>query len=768
MFILPEEVKIELVEYYRKNLELFLKGQIPPSRFRGIRVPWGIYSHRGGEVFMVRIRIPSGFLLPEQLRALAESSKKFGDGNLHITTRQDIQIHNVKIENTYPLMNYLKDYNLSPRGGGGNTVRNITGCPFSGICKYEILDVRKYAIPLTEHLLRKNESYNLPRKFKISFSGCMMDCSGALVNDIGFIAKKRNGEIGFSVYCGGGMGLISKKGELLEDFIYPEDVGYVVESVKNVYYFKGDRRNKHHNRLRFLIEDIGFEEFRKLYKEEIKRLKNEEYIFLRNVEFKEYEGEDEEIPYIDDEKFRNFLKYNVFHQKQKGFATVKLRIPRGDLSSEKAIELYNLKDEFGNIEFRLTQNQNIAISWIEKKQLYKIFCLLKDIFGDEFLYPDTLVDVVCCKGALTCNLGLCNSVGLSKEIERVIFEDFLKSKIFEKFDIKINGCPNACGQHPVGFFSFHGVVRKVYNRTVPFYKFLIGGKKEGEKTTLSEEIGIIPAKNIPSFLKEFLSSLKEEIFENKEKIKEMAKGIIERYAYVPPYSENPDFYKDWGKDEVFSLSGLGRGECGAGVIDMIESDISEAKINIEKFEKEMNYIYVKKIILLSARALLIVKGIDPEREEEVFDEFIDKFIREGIGDERFLNLKEIYNELNENIEIERLKEIFNYAKDFYNHIVSLYQSMDPSFNFPVKRKKDVFKKENFLDLKGTPCPLNYVKAKIFLENLEKGDIVEILLDEGEPIENVPKSLENDGHKILSIEREGNFYRVKVEKNGGRR
>ncbi len=761
MFKLPEEIKIQLKENYKNSLEEFLKGNIPKERFRGIRVPWGIYSHRGGKVFMMRIRIPGGFLTSEQLKAISIMAEKYGNKILHITTRQDIQLHEVKIEDTYKIMDYLKEFDLSPRGGGGNTIRNITACPFSGVCKKEIFDVKGIAISLSEYLLRKDESYNLPRKFKIAFSGCSYDCAKALVNDVGFIAKRKDGEIGFSVYAGGGMGAISMKGKLLCDFIKVEDVGYLVEAIKNIYYFNGDRKDRHHNRLRFFIEKIGFENFKEIFEKELNKIKENEYIYLRNISFNEYKANGGKIPENGDPYYNDFLKYNIFEQKQDGFVYIILRIPRGDLFFENAIKLSELKNEFENIEFRTTQSQNIGITWIKKKDLYKIYKKFLEIFGYEFLYPETILDVSCCKGALTCNLGLCNSVGLSKEIEDVIKNKFLKSKYFDKLKIKINGCPNACGQHPIGDISFHGIIRKVYGRSVPFYKFLIGGKSEGENTKLADEIGIIPAKNIPSFIEEFLSKLEEN---GLEKIKDLGKDLIKNYLYVPPYSENSEFYKDWGKEEDFSLSGLSQGECGAGVIDMIESDLDEAKIYLEKCEKELDYKNVKNIIYISSRALLIVRGIDPKTPYEAIKGFVENFINEGISSEEYLNLLEIYNSIDENIDINELKEKFEYAKSFYNHVLSLYKSMDPTFNFPKKFKKKI-EKTNLIDLRGTPCPINYVKAKIFIENFNKGDIIEIFLDEGPPIENVPKSLENDGHKIVNIEKIENYYKLKVEKGG---
>ncbi len=720
MFKLPKEI-IDEIEEYGYALEKFEEGEISYSRFKGISVPWGIYSHRGERGYMTRIRIPAGVVTPSQLKALAEASCRFGDGILHITTRQDIQIHNVKIEDTIKVIDYLKNFNLSPRGGGGNTVRNITACPFSGICKEEIFDVRGYAIALTEYLLKDESSFNLPRKFKISFSGCEEDCAGCLVNDVGLLAQIKDGKKGFKVFVGGGLGAESRIGKVLEEFLPAQELGYAIQTIKNIFYRRGDRHNRHRNRLRFLIEDIGIEEFKKLYRDEFRRLKEEEYIVLRKIDLQEREEIDEEIPNGEEEDYKEFLKYNVYSQKQTGFAFVELRIPRGDISAEKIHALADLEQEFEGIEFRTSQNQNLIIAWVRKKDIYKLFSRLKTILTD-FLYPRTLLDITVCKGALTCNLGLCNSVGLAKELEKVA-EEFIGKKVFNKLDIKINGCPNACGQHPIGKIAFYGSVRRVYGRSVPFYVFLLGGRREGELTRLAKEVGIIPAKNVSLFLKSFLEKVEEEIKEDEdiyEFLDNRGKKIYEllgEYGYVPPYEENRNFYIDWGREEEFSLAGIGPGECGAGVLDMIEADLYDAKIALEEAEKEdYSPQKIKKALLFSARSLLVVKGVDPKGEEEVFEAFKEKFIKEKITEEKYINVKKIFENIKEETPLEERKEKFSYAKEFFEHIKELYKNMDSNFNFPTRKSEESEDQKgeiHILDLKGTPCPINYVKAKLF-------------------------------------------------------
>lgn len=772
MFRLPEKINNDLKEY-KDLLQKFIEGEMAPARFTGIRVPWGIYSQRGGEKYMVRIRIPAGIISPVQLKALAYASREYGDENLHITTRQDIQIHNVEIEDTIKIMEYLKEYNLSPRGGGGNTIRNVTSCPLSGICGEEIFDVRGNVIALSEYLLCRDTSYTLPRKFKITFSGCDKDCSGCRLNDLGFLATYNNESRGFKVYTGGGMGASSRIGDELEEFILENDLGYCVLAVNNVFYRKGNRKDKHHNRLRFLIEQLGFEEFKRLYKKEYENLKENEYIVLRKVNLltSNQKEIDTEIPIILDKEYKHFLEYNVSSHKEKGYSNIEIRIPQGNIDSDKIVSLANLKEDFLDIEFRTSQNQNIFICGVKNKDIYKLFLKLKEIF-DYFLYPETLLDIVCCKGALTCNLGLCNSTGLAREIENKIEDsNFINKKVFKKLNIKINGCPNACGQHPVGMLAFQGMVRRVENRPLPFYKFLMGGRKDAANTRLAERIGILPAKNVPDFLIELLGEMEERIAGDIDiykfievEGKDMAKKILDNYIYVPLYSENKDFYIDWGKDEEFSLAGLGAGECGAGIIDMIESDLNEAESALKDAEIKDYYIKdIKKALFLSARALLVVKGIEAKSEKEALFAFNEKFIERGIASDSYSDLAQLFTNLSDRLDIEKRKEKFNYAKNFYKHIKEIYESMDSSFNFPKKIEAAGEKPKSFLDLKGTPCPVNYVKAKLVLEGLESGSILELFLDEGEPMDNVPRSLESDGHKILKIEKLDNFYRVLVKK-----
>ncbi|MEK6646492.1 MAG: nitrite/sulfite reductase, partial [Candidatus Firestonebacteria bacterium] len=582
MFKIPQKV-VNDIQKYKDNLEKFIKGELKDSFFKGIRVPWGYYSQRGGKFLMSRLRVPAGIITCEQLNAIAQAAKNFADGKLHITTRQDIQIHNVEYENSIKIIEYLKDFNISPRGGGGNTVRNITGCYLSGVCPYENIEIYKIVWGLTEYLISIDESYNMPRKLKMAVSGCPKDCAYVGVNDVGFIAI----DGGLKVLCGGGMGAVSGVGKVLEEKIAPEEVGYVAKSIMNVFNKYGDRKNRHHNRLRFLIQDMGWDKFFELYKQEFLKVKEEEYIILRTtdslMELPEVKG-NESIQEFQNEEYKVFLKYSVRDQKQKGYKYIKLRIPFGEINADTLLSLALLGNVSSTINFRTTQRQNLVISNVSQDKVYIIYQEIKKILKD-YLYPDTILDVISCKAATTCNLGICNAIALAPEIVQKLSTINLDK--LSDITINMNGCLNACGHHPIGVLALSGMVRKVYSKSVPFYKIYLGGKIDSENTKLSQEVGIAPARVIPKLISEFVLSMSEnvngniyEYIQNNGKMK--MTELIKKYSVVPTYEEDKSYYIDFGKTEDFSLDGLGAAECGAGVIDMMESDLESAKQSLVK------------------------------------------------------------------------------------------------------------------------------------------------------------------------------------------
>ncbi len=791
---IPEEV-IDDLSLYKEELERFLKGELSPDRFKPFRVTRGIYAQRGQTTYMVRIKVPAGGLTPLQMTRIAELSERYGNGIPHVTTRQDMQIHWVKIEDTLRVMEGLLEVGLTPRGGGGNTVRNITACADSGVCTREVFDVSPYAIALTEYFLKHPKALTLPRKYKIAFSGCSDDCSLATVNDLGFIAAKKvidGQEVrGFRVYVAGGMGAYSRVADLLEDFISAEDVLLVAEAVMNLFDKHGNRRNKHKARLRFVMDRFGFDEFKRIYKEEVEalRLAGKDKLSLRETRLRECVGcvdlhkwiKDVDIPGFDE-----WFRSNVVPQKQDGFFYAKIRLPFGDITADRLKGLADIVRDFGEGSIRTSHDQNIVIRWLNKDELPLVYSRLNSV-GLATSGAGGISDVVSCPGAATCNLGICLSKNMASALSKELEDSGLPLERLKGVDIKISGCPNSCGQHPIGAIGLHGAARRGNGRMAPHYEVLIGGRIEEGRTRLGTPLGFVPAKNIPYLVKEILSLYVtegrdgEDFYEFLDKAgKGRIEDLIHTYSHLPRYKENRDFYIDWGAKEEFSLAGLGPGECGAGVFDMIETDINDARINlqraIEAFERgndPSEYLY--KGLVLASKALLITQGIEPVNDLEAFRAFEDRFIDKGLVPEIFRGLqKKGAQFLSGLLDSDGIKEGLRFLEDMIGTIQRLYDSMDDSLRFKGVEssekggvvEEDKTKKagaEVFMDLRGVKCPINYVKAKIRLEDMVKGETLLLYLDEGEPIRNVPSSLKNDGQEIIRLEKVDSHYELLVKK-----
>lgn len=782
----PQVVR-EDIQVLDRQIEHFKRGEVSPAKFRGFRVPLGIYEQRQENTYMMRVRIPGGGITPFQLKELARLAQEYKT-KLHLTTRQDIQLQNVELDCLVPLYRELYRAGLTCKGGGGNTVRNITACPEAGICPDELFDTLPYAIGLTEYFIQFPSSYNLPRKFKIAFSGCSKDCALATVNDLGFIAKSQNGEIGFSVYIAGGMGNQPRVAEHLFNFVPASEIGYVAEAAKRLFDKHGDRKNKNRARLRFVIEKLGPEVFRQFYNQELEKVKEEGPIELDLREVKEERSnqprpsEDEERLPGNDDKYSKWKKEQVRKQKQDGFYMVRIPVPLGDIEPEKLEGVADLVEKIGGSSLHLNQTQDLLVPWMREEDLSSLYNGLKELdLADSYSNINYLV---CCKGAATCKLGLCLSQGLAGALAEALDEAGIYLSDLSDLNFRINGCPNACGQHPVGTIGLHGGARRIGGRLAPHYNVLVGGFVEEGKTKLARPLGYVPAKNIPQLIRDFLKIYLERRSPSlgflefvEQGGEEILKDLLEKYQTVPPYEESPEFYFDWSSNEEFSLAGRGPGECGAGVLDMIEADLQEASAAYDRYQKTETVSELYKTVVHLSKSLLVTRGLDPRDDWEAFQQFRDNFIESGWVSRKYQEVLEAARAYQEEGKAEGLPHSQALILSLVERIRALYESMDSNLQFQIElEEKQVEKglaeekpeaKVFLLDLRGTPCPINFVKTKLKLDELEQGEILEVLLDEGEPIQNVPRSVRDDGHKILKVEQEGEFFRVAIEKAEGR-
>ncbi|HEX9047080.1 MAG TPA: nitrite/sulfite reductase [Verrucomicrobiae bacterium] len=608
----------------------FKSGAINEGQFRIIRVPMGVYEQRENGTYMLRVRFPAGGVLPQQLLRLGEVSDTFGNGLLHFTTRQEIQIHRVPLDSIIPALRSLAEAGLSTKGGGGNTVRNITACADSGVCREEVFDVTPYAVAITERLLTDPLSLQLPRKYKIAFAACARDCAGATVHDLGFIARRQNGAEGFAVYVGGGMGGRSRVASLLHEFVPAGDAFIIAEAIKRVFDKHGDRKNKHLARLRFLVEKIGLPKFRELYEAELSALRASQPPPLQARPVYHPSAPANGGIKAASAEFHRWFAHHVAPQKQAGFFLVQVPLTLGDLSAGKTAALAKLLAAHGDHVLWATQSQNAALRWITAAELPAVYEKLA-LLGLAEAEAPVFRNLVACAGASTCRLGICLSRGLAKAVRQKLSASRLNRDHLGNVSIHISGCPNSCGRHPIGNIGFSGAARRAGESLIPYYAVQIGGRVAEGETRFGANIGAVPAKNAPAFVHDLVAAWQQSShpadflkFLDHDGAK-MAVEILKRHQAVPSITAQRDFYCDWDANALFSLNGRGKGECSASVFDLIEVDLANTR---EALEAGQFY----AAALSAARTLLVVQRAQPKSAVETFQMFQKHFIEAGLVD----------------------------------------------------------------------------------------------------------------------------------------
>jgi sulfite reductase (ferredoxin) len=767
---LPADSQADL-DRFAQQIAKFEKGETSAAEFRAFRVPRGVYEQRESSTYMLRARCPAGILLPHQMRALAAVSTRYGNGVLHVTTRQDLQVHRVLLKDIHPALAELHAAGLSAKGGGGNTVRNVTGCHDAGVCAREVFDPTPYAIAVTEFLLPDPLSYQLPRKYKIAFSGCSQDCSGATINDLGFVARQRGDARGFAVYVGGGMGAASRVGELLEDFVPAHEAPLVAEAVKRVFDQHGNRRNRHRARIRFLIEDLGLARFRELYLAERQSLRAGQTVLpaVRGV-----------LPAPAPKRpsagavasgFAAWRAQRVVPQKQTAFCLVHIPLTLGDIEADRLQQLAAIIEQHGERVLRATQRQNLVLRWVCEDELPPLHAALQ-VIGLAENEPPLLSNLVACAGAATCRLGICLARGLAKAVRDELSADAASLDGLPALNISISGCPNACGRHPAADIGLFGAARRAQGRLVPHYVLQLGGQVAEGKTQLARGEQAIPARNVPALVAEVLARFRRsEHYPDFTRFAEaegddLEQTLVARHQGISDLDVHKEFCMDWGAREMFSLAGRGPGECGAGVFDLIEVDLESARNALQQGR-------LVEATVLAARALLVTRGEQAGNEMEALDLFSRLFLDERLVEPScglLLGMAKAAVKAGQtNGALER-----DEVAGFLGRIEKLYADMGTSLRIkPTQPAPAVAaaveapaasppSDDREADFRGVLCPLNYVKTKMLLAAMKTGSVLAVLLDEAGS-RNVPVSVEKDGHEVLAIEQEQEHWRVRIRK-----
>ncbi len=634
-------VEKDIVELANK-IEQFHKGTIDEEKFRSLRLARGVYGQRQEGVQMIRIKLPYGKLLSNQLRRICEVSDEYSRGRLHITTRQDIQIHYVDLNRTPELWAELEKDDVTLREACGNTVRNVTASETAGIDPKEPFDVSPYADALFRFFLRNPICQEMGRKFKVSFSGTEEDTGLSYMHDLGFIAKTENGVRGFKVMLAGGLGSQPRHADELYSFLPTDKIIPLMEGVLRIFDRHGERKSRAKARMKFLVKDIGVEAFRELVEAEQKAIAQktvvidaEAYVTSVPVSVEVPNAE------INDQKaFDLWKSTNVIFQKQKGYVAIGIKVLLGDFYTDKARLLADLVENYAAGEIRLSLRQNILIPFV-KEDLVPFFYQELEKLGFVEAGYNKAVDITACPGTDTCNLGIASSTGIAEELERVIKTEYPQYLEKEDLVIKISGCMNACGQHNMANIGFQGMSVRTKDKLVaPALQVLLGGGNLGDgKGRFADKVVKIPSRRGPEALRRILNDF-EENANGKTFVEYYAdKGEKYFYNFLTDLSNvdnlTQEDFIDWGTEEEY-VKAIGVGECAGVVIDLIttlflesEEKIENAKISFENGIYSDAVYHAYSSLVNSAKALLLAENKKTNTHAGIISQFDEEFVASG-------------------------------------------------------------------------------------------------------------------------------------------
>ncbi|AJA49589.1 sulfite reductase [Clostridium pasteurianum DSM 525 = ATCC 6013] len=752
------------IEDFKEKADQYKKGEIDPLRFKAFRVSMGVYEQREKETYMVRTRIPGGVINLKQFETINDIAKKYSNGKMHLTSRQDIQFHSVKLEDVYSIMKELIDIGIITKGTGGNTVRNVECAALSGVSADDVFDVTSYVKEVTNYLIKDPSTMNLPRKYKLAFSNSPIDEANATISDLGFIAKVKDGKKGFEVYGGGGFGGNPRVSLKLSDFIEDKDVIYYVQAMKELFEKEGDRSNKNKARIRYIVARLGEEKFIQYFERELARVKSEKDLDVMIDEpYEKYDTEDIK-PALGE------LKNVIFPQKQKGRYAVYVHPQSGNLTSENMDKIFGFIDtlDYG-VSIRVTNTQAFFVRDLKEEDSIKLSKIVL-----EFSSKYNIDNSITCAGASTCQLGLCLSQRLLEGIKKE-FKDADDSVKFALPRLYISGCPNSCGVHEKGKIGLSGRASRTEDGLIPMYTVFLGGKVGAGGAKMGEVYGDIPAKKIPKYLYK-LAELKskspyEDFDEFLDNNKEDIKELVKEFSTLESFAENSDLYYDFGACDKFTLKGRGAGECSTGVIDVIKLDLANAEGALQKYNNTNEDADLYSSAVSSARALLVLNGVDTNKDREIFSSFKKIFVETGYVKAEIADLFDTLIDY----KLGDIKSIADKAKDIeylFSKVKAMYESLDGQLHITLPKEVEKEEKEEavnseeknayeVIDFRGVKCPINFVKVKVELSKIKSGEKRGFYLDDGAPIDNVPKSVEKEGHKIVNIDTNYDGYNLLV-------
>ncbi len=646
---LKEEAKADVEELYFK-IDQFKNGKINEDKFKHYRLTRGVYGQRQLGVHMFRTKIPFGHVTAEQLHRLADISDAYATGNLHITTRQNIQFHYVKLEHSPKVWELMADVGMNAREACGNTVRNITASSNAGIDNDELFDITPYVVGVYNYFLRNPICQEMGRKIKIAFSSSDADSAFTYFHDFGFIPRVKGKKKGFKLLIAGGLGAQSMHALTISEFIATDEIIPFMEAAIRVFDRYGEREKRFKARMKFLLKSLGEEKLRALIAEELKALPHQKIEIsedLWQLPAPPKSTNFASLTKTDDPDFELWKKTNVRSIKKEGYYSVNVKVRLGDISSDRARALSKVVEKYFADDIRFTVHQGILLRYAIAEDIPDIYRELKAIeLGD--YGAETILDVTACPGTDTCNLGVTNSTSLAEEIENHIINNHEAYLTNNEISIKISGCMNACGQHMAASIGLHGSSIKVGGRILPAMQIVLGGGVVQNEAFIAQKIIKIPTKRVPKAITELLND-----YENQAEIDEHFTTYVVRQGKRYFYDLLKDFgdkeslqdsdFLDWGQQADY-VQAIGVGECAGVAFDMLSAIVKDAdeklalahvKYELGEHNEAIYYAYTSFVV--GAKAMLLAVDVKCNTHIKILEDFEANY-----GDQKIFETSETF------------------------------------------------------------------------------------------------------------------------------
>ncbi len=764
------------VDEFEAGYQAFKAGTMPEERFTPFRLQMGVYGQRQEGVQMIRAKLPGGVLTPEQLEVLGECVELYAgamptDGTLkqapekvaHITTRQDIQANFVKLDDVVAYLRKLDAAGLTTREACGNTVRNVSTCFLAGKCPAEFADVTVHAQQFAEYFLRHPLAQQFPRKFKATFSGCATDCGLSSMHDVGYIAKQHDGKFGFEVWAAGGLSSQPMPAIKLENFIEESEVLVVGEALMRIHFKYSDRKRRARARMKYVAQKLGQEGF-------IEEYKKQRAIIEGTLADVAYKDSGWRVPTGD----MPFEESGIVEQ-HNGKTSVLLNVFRGDLTPLQCRAVAKAARLGDSNELRVTTEQGMVIVDVNPEKVDDVVELLGNA-GIATHHARAIPDITVCPGTETCRLGITSSRGLAQALQPLM-ADLKQDSTLAGITVKASGCQHSCGRHHIADLGFHGMAKKVNGQAVPHYQLHVGGSGvAGQAFAFASDW--VPAKKAPEAGIAVLQAYKDGRKDD-ESVHDWAErlgkeGLSEILApFKADAGEVDGLIYDWSENEAFNTKGNKKGECAGAVLSMSDALVSEAEYELMIAKAHTDalfwteaYAALKRSVTATARAFLVSFGEAPEDDAQVLGLLLSNASSDAEIMQHFNAVQAALMGIDLSDHAAGVTKLKDAQAAFVTLAEKRFAAVPEETEASAAQPEQVETSEQVttLDLSGVACPMNFVKTKIKLAGLPVGAQLFVILDDGEPIENVPLSLEEQGQGVLSKEQiSDNQWKILVER-----